>query len=117
MAGSLKSDSNLQRKKDMIVRPAVPCRRHIRKTTQHPRRYSESTRLLPVSMAHAPFYPLHCHSPASPQAERTRQRQMEAELAKEKRRQVVERQQADRQRKVEALKYRHAVQPKRDIAV
>jgi hypothetical protein len=30
---------------------------------------------------------------------------------------VVERQQADGQRRVEALKYRHAVQPQRDIAV
>lgn len=66
VAGSLKSDSNLQRKKDMM-------------------------------------------------AEKTRQRQMMAELAKEKRKQVVVRQMAEQSRRTEALKYRHAVQPKLDI--
>jgi len=68
VAGSMKSDANLQRKKDMI-------------------------------------------------AETTRQRRMQAELASEKRKQVVERQLAERQRRVEALKYRHAVKPNLDIAV
>ena len=51
------------------------------------------------------------------QAERTRQRRLQAELAKEKRAQVVARQAAEKQRKFAALKYRHGVEPSRDIAV
>lgn len=50
-------------------------------------------------------------------AERTRQRQLQAQLASEKRAQVVARQEAEKQRKFEALKYRHGVQPSRDITV
>jgi hypothetical protein len=94
-----KSDANLQRKKDMLV-------------SVH-------------------FQPSQCSFVATPcisccltlcdnpvvQAERTRQRQLQAQLAAEKRAQVVARQEAERQRKFEALKYRHGVQPSRDISV
>ena len=84
-----KADSNLQRKQDMLV----------------PGTLSSSAAAVALM------------SRCLKQAERTRQRRLQAELAKEKRAQVVARQAAEKQRKFEALKYRHGVEPSRDIAV
>jgi hypothetical protein len=94
-----KSDANLQRKKDMLVSAPSQC--------SQPSCVGRTICFASVEQ---------CGNPGA-QAERTRQRQLQAQLAAEKRAQVVARQEAERQRKFEALKYRHGVQPSRDISV
>ena len=50
-------------------------------------------------------------------AEETRQRQLRAQIAEAKRRQVLAEREAARQQQVDALKFRHAVQPSRDMQI
>eukprot|EP01051_Picozoa_sp_SAG22_P021955 SAG22_NODE_5064_length_1095_cov_1.307229_1_plen_250_part_10 len=68
LSGTLKSDANLQRKKDRI-------------------------------------------------AEETRQRQLRAQIAEAKRRQVLAAREGERQKAIDALKFRHGVQPSRDMQI